>query len=137
MGAHVVVGRFGAPYGIKGWVKFVSFTDPVDNILDYRPWRVQRDEDWQDVPVDEIKAHGKGFVVHVRGVDDRTAAERFTGRDIAIPENALPQIAADEYYWKDLIGLDVVQRGGASLGTVDRLFETGPNDVLVVARDDE
>ena len=135
MGAHVVVGRFGAPYGIKGWVKFVSFTDPVENILEYRPWRVQRDARWLDVAVDEVKAHGKGFVAHVRGVDDRNAAERLTGQEIAIPEEALPQAAADEYYWKDLIGLGVVTRDGTELGTVDRLFEAGPNDVLVAVRD--
>jgi 16S rRNA processing protein RimM len=137
VGAHVVVGRFGAPYGIKGWLKLVSFTDPVQNILHYRPLRVQRDEHWHDVPVDEIKSHGKGFVAHVCGVDDRTAAERLTGREIAIPEEALPQTAADEYYWKDLIGLTVVMRNGTALGTVDRLFEVGPHDVLVVARDGE
>jgi len=135
MGAHVVVGRFGAPYGIKGWIKFVSFTDPVENILEYRPWRVQRDARWLDVAVDEIKTHGKGFVVHVRGIDDRDAAEHLTGREIAIPEEALPKAAADEYYWKDLIGLGVVNRDGVDLGTVDHLFEAGPNDVLVVARD--
>lgn len=135
MGAHVVVGRFGAPYGIKGWLKFVSYTDPAQNILTYRPWRVRFDSRWDDLAVDEIKSHGKGFVAHVLGVDDREAAERFAGCEIAVPEEVLPPAAPDEFYWKDLIGLEVVTRDGTSLGAVDRLFEAGTHDVMVVVHD--
>ena len=134
-GAHVVVGRFGAPYGLKGWLKFVSFTEPVQNILTYRPWRVQRGARWDDLAVDEIKEHGKGFVAHVRGIDDRSAAERLTGREIAVPADVLPGTADDEYYWKDLVGANVVTPRGEVLGDVTRLFEAGTHDVLVVDRD--
>src|SRR5262245_21599336 len=135
LGAHVVVGRFGAPYGVKGWLKFVSFTEPVQHILNYQPWRVQGDARWDDVAVDEVKEHGKGFVAHVRGIDDRTTAERLTGCEIAVPADALPRPADDEYYWKDLIGARVVNRGGEVLGDVTHLFGAGTHDVLVVDRD--
>lgn len=132
MGALVVVGRFGAPYGLKGWLRFASFTDPVDNILTYRPWRLHRDERWQKLDVDAAKAHGNGFVAHVLGVDDRGAAGALSGCEIGVPEEALPAAAPDEYYWKDLIGLDVAQSSGVILGVVKRLFEAGTHDVMVV-----
>jgi 16S rRNA processing protein RimM len=132
----LVVGRFGGAYGVKGWLRVVSFTDPVTNLIRYRPWLLRRDGDWATVNVSACRAHGAGLVAKVEGIDDRSAAERLSGGEIGVPEDVLPSLGADEYYWKDLIGMTVVTTDGTPLGQVSALMETGANDVLVVATDE-
>lgn len=126
------VGRVLTAFGIKGWVKIHSDTEPRENILAYRPWYLWRDNRWQAVEVVEGQAHGKGVVARLRGVDDRNAAELLRGVDIGIPVHSLPALSEGEFYWRDLIGLQVVNAEGILLGVVDHLLETGANDVMVV-----
>jgi 16S rRNA processing protein RimM len=128
----LTVGRILAPFGIKGWVKVFSETDPKENLLAYQPWRLRRQDRWEEVEVAESALHGKGLVVRLRGVNDRNGAEALAGLDIGVPEASLPAPEAGSYYWKDLVGLAVVNTGGVLLGRVERLFETGANDVMVV-----
>ena len=143
---YLVVGKIGAPYGVRGWVKLYSFTEPVDNLLDYDPWYTRpknskvpatEDEGWVIAPVTEAKTHGRGFVAQFKGIDDRDAAARLSGQEIAIRRDQLPPAAEGEYYWRDLQGLAVTTTEGVSLGVVDHLLETGANDVLVVKGDRE
>jgi 16S rRNA processing protein RimM len=131
----VVVGRFGAPHGVKGWLSVTSYTEPPDNIVSYRPWLVERDGRWCEMRVLRTQAHGQRFLVQIDGVVDRDAAQRLVGCEIAVPEAALPAVGEGEYYWKDLIGLDVVNEQGTRIGCVAELFDTPANDVIVV-RDD-
>jgi len=133
----IVVGRISTPYGVRGWVKIISYTEPADNIFQYRPWYVQQkgpDQQrvWKDFTVDDGRIHGKGLVAHIRSVEDRDSAERLKGCDIAITRDQLPAAQPGEYYWVDLIGCQVVNLQGIELGVVDHLLETGANDVLVV-----
>lgn len=139
---YLIVGKIGAPYGVRGWVKLYSFTEPVDNLLDYDPWYTHStsstgadNSDWVIASVNEAKTHGKGFVAKFNGADDRDAAARLTGQEIAIRRDQLPPAAEGEYYWGDLTGLTVETVDGVSLGVVDHLLETGANDVLVVKGD--
>lgn len=129
----VVVGRLAGAYGIKGWVRVASFTDPVDNLARYRPWLIRVRDGWRPIDVEELKPHGGGFVARLTGVASRDEAERLVGSEIAIPASALPEIGPEEFYWKDLLGLDVVTPEGVVLGRVVQMMETGANDVLVVA----
>lgn len=127
----MVVGRITGVFGIKGWVKVASFTDPADNLLDYRPWLLESGDGFVPLELAEVKRRTGGFVARIDGCDDRTSAEAFTGRDIAVPRSEMPAAAEGEYYWFDLVGLDVVTPGGETLGRVQRLMQTGANDVLV------
>jgi 16S rRNA processing protein RimM len=133
---YVVVAKIGAPYGVRGWVKVFSFTEQTDALLDYDPWYFKNakaeDGDFPIAPVSEAKTHGKGLVAKFKGCDDRDAAARLSGQEIAIRRDQLPPAAKDEYYWSDLQGLEVLTTEGISLGKVDHLLETGANDVLVV-----
>jgi len=130
--AMVVVGRFGAPYGVKGWLNVTSYTDPLDNLVSYRPWFVDRRGSWSELTVAQTRPHRDGFVAQIVGVEDRNAAQAFAGQAIGVPDSALPEVGEDEFYWKDLIGLNVVDRSGVVLGQVSELMETGANDVIVV-----
>jgi 16S rRNA processing protein RimM len=127
----LVIGRIVGAYGIKGWVKIHSFTEPAENLLGYRGWKIRRRDRWEEIEFDDGQQHGKGLVAHIRGVDHRDAAELLKGCDIAVPRSQLPALESNEYYWYQLEGL-TVYAGNTLLGRVDHLMETGANDVLVV-----
>lgn len=133
----IVVGRVTGVHGVRGWVRIYSWTDPRENIFDYQPWYLRGEDGWEPVALSAGRPQGKSLVAHLAGETDRDRArERFVGRDIAIPREALPAPAEGEYYWRDLIGLRVRTRDGTDLGRVASLLETGANDVLVVRGDD-
>jgi 16S rRNA processing protein RimM len=133
----VILGRISGLFGVRGWVKIHSFTDPREAILDYGEWLVGDDDNWQSAKLAEGKRHGKTVVVRLSGIDDRDAATDLVNNLVGVPRDRLPATADDEYYWSDLEGMQVVQRGGTVLGKVDHLLETGANDVLVVRGDRE
>lgn len=118
-------------------MKVYSHTDPPENILGYSPWQLHIGTQWPVTNVLEGRRHGKGLVALLEGWEDRDAARRLLGADIAIERLQLPAVEPDEYYWADLIGLRVVNRAEVELGRVDSLMETGSNDVLVVRDDRE
>ena len=132
----LVVARITGCYGLKGWVKIHSYTQPPENFLKLRGWQFKRGDVYQAVEFDAGKYQGKGLVAHIAGVDDRTLAETYRGLEVVVPESALPELPNGDYYWRDLQGLQVWCQEGQDrvlLGTVDYLIETGANDVLVVA----
>lgn len=134
---RVVLGRVSGLFGVCGWVKVYSHTEPRENIATYRRWYLQRDGDWQPVRVEQGRRHGKGVVVKLAGVEDRDQAAALIGCDIAIERDQLPPLPPGEYYWTDLEGLRVVTLEGTELGRVSHLFATGANDVMVVKNDRE
>ena len=133
----VVLGRISGVFGVKGWVKIHSFTDPREAILDYVDWHVDQEGDRRAVNLAEGKRHGKTVIARLVGIDDRDAAAELVNALISVPRSKLPVTADNEYYWSDLEGLTVVHRDGKLLGKVAYLLETGANDVLVVQRDRE
>ena len=134
---RLLVGRISGVFGVKGWVKVYSYTDPRDNIVNYPRWYLKRGGQWQPVELEAGRKHGKAVVAKLEGVDDREAALALRDVDIAIDRAQLEKLGPEEYYWADLIGLRVVTLEGVELGRVERLMETGANDVLVVEGDRE
>ncbi|MDO9267737.1 MAG: ribosome maturation factor RimM [Methylobacter sp.] len=129
---HISVGKISGVFGIKGWVKVFSFTDPRENILTYSPWLLKKGDDTKTVNVVDGQLQGKTIVAQLTGVDDRDQAASLMGWDIFITQDQLPKAAKGEYYWSDLIGLNVETIDGVQLGVVDSLLETGANDVVIV-----
>jgi 16S rRNA processing protein RimM len=128
----VILGRIAAPYGVKGWVR-VHPSDPASgNLLRFRYWWLGEGQQWDERQVLQSRVHGAAVVAQVAGTEDRDAAVRLCGRQVAVPRSALPAAGKDEFYWADLLGLEAVDGTGESLGRVVRIFETGANDVLVV-----
>lgn len=128
----VVLGKFGAVYGINGWLKVNSYTDVPEGIFDYTPWQIQLQGNWRQVQISSKKRHGNGLIVKLAEVSDRDQAQLYVNADIAVERSALPQLAEGDYYWRDLMGMAVVNEAGYHLGEVVDMMETGSNDVLVV-----
>ncbi len=132
----LIVGRVTSAHGIKGWVKVMSFTDPIENIFQYQPWYLRGADGWQPVELSGSRQQGKAWLAQINQCQDRTQAEtEFVGREIAIPKDALPPAGEGEYYWRELIGLRVRLTSGEDVGVVKTLIATGANDVLVVKGD--
>lgn len=129
---RVVLGRVSGLFGVRGWLKIFSDTDPREGIVEYNPWQVCVRDEWRSVQVEAGQRHGKNVVVKLAGIDDREAATSLMGAEIAVNRSDLPKPAAGEYYWADLEGLSVRTESGVELGTVGHLVATGANDVLVV-----
>ena len=133
----VILGRITGVYGVKGWVKVFSYTDPMEAIVDYSPWLIRaenrKNAPWSKVKLKAGKRHAKTVVAKLENCNDRDAAMAYIGTEIAIEEQQLKELTEqDEYYWRDLIGLRVINQQDVELGVVKSLMETGANDVLVV-----
>ena len=139
-GQRVVIGRISGVHGVRGWLKVFSYTEPRENIFLYQPWLLGEDSvnaaaPWTEVEFAECGKKGKILAVKFPGVEDRGTAGQFIGRLLAVQRKRLPKLAAGEYYWADLLHLEVVAQTGKRLGRVVDIRETGANDVLVVEGD--
>ncbi len=133
----IVLGRITGVYGVKGWVKVFSYTEPMEAIVDYSPWLIRaenrKNAPWTKVKLKAGKRHAKTVVARLEHCNDRDEAMSYIGTEIAIELEQLEALKGkDEYYWRDLLGLRVVNQQGIELGVVKSLMETGANDVLVV-----
>ena len=132
------VGRLAGAYGIKGWVKVNSQTEPPENIFKYQPWQLKTRHGVKAVEFVEWRPHGKGYVAQIKGVDDRNQAEALCPVSIAVERSVLPPLSEGEYYWHQLEGCRVIstyQGNHIDLGVVRRIMPTGANDVLVAVGD--
>jgi 16S rRNA processing protein RimM len=133
----VVLGQITGLFGVRGWVKVYSYTEPREAVLNYDRWLLSGKDGWHEATVAEGQRHGKTVIVRIDGYDDRDQAARLIGTEIGIPREELPEAGGDQFYWSDLEGLAVVHRDGTELGKVDHLLETGAHDVMVVKGDQE
>ncbi len=133
----LVLGRVVGAFGVRGWVKVYSYTDPREAVLNYKGLMLGRNGEWQSAEVVAGQRHGKSVIAQFEGVDDRDQAEAMVGADIGVSREALPEPGDGRFYWSDLIGLTVVHRDGTKLGIVESMLETGAHDVMVVVGDHE
>ena len=140
----VELGRFTDAWGIKGWVRIQPHSADTRALFESSEWFLLPPEARFGkgfsafagpvrVTVADIKVHADGIVARLEGVNDRNLAESLKGVRIHVARSAFPPAEEGEYYWVDLIGLDVVNREGLTLGEVSDLQSTGPQTVLVVA----
>ena len=132
-----MLGRISGVFGVRGWVKVFSYTEPREAVLDYGRWLVGKQGQWQSTTLAEGKRHGKTVVARIDGCDDREQAAALVGNEIAVPREELPAAEEGHYYWSDLEGLRVLRSDGSELGMLDYLLETGAHDVMVIKGDRE
>ncbi len=130
--SRIHLGTVKAVFGTRGWIKIHSETRPREGIFAYSPWLIGARDDWHSHALKQWRVQGPALIAKLEGIDDREAAAALIGKRIAIEANALPPAPAGSYYWRDLIGLEVINRDGEALGVVNSLIETGGSDVLCV-----
>lgn len=135
--SRVVLGHVSGLFGVKGWVKLHSYTEPREAILDYGECQLNEAGGWRAATLVEGKKHGKGVIARFAGIDDRDLAQTLIDAQIAVTRDQLPEPEDGHYYWADLEGLEVTNKSGRTLGIVDHLLATGANDVLVVKGEQE
>jgi 16S rRNA processing protein RimM len=135
----IEVGRIADAWGIKGWFKVLPHSASPEALYSSKRWYLQSAERGPKafsgtllLRVREAREHSDTVVASAHEVDDRDTAEALKGARIFVARSSFPTPATDEYYWVDLIGLEVVNREGMDLGTVKELLSTGPQTVLVI-----
>jgi len=129
---RVTLGEVVGVFGIRGWVKVHSWTRPREQIFSFSRWWLGDESNWQSRRLVEGHAQGRGLVARIEGCDDRDGAQALVGRKIAVAASELPPLPQGEYYWHQLVGLEVSATDGTVLGRIESLMETGANDVMVV-----
>jgi 16S rRNA processing protein RimM len=124
--------RIVGPFGVQGWLKVKAFTEEPGGLGEFPRWVVGARGGWREMSLDDFEVHSKGPVAKLEGCDDREDAEKLRGCDVAVMRSELAEAADGTLYWVDLVGLEVVDEGGAVLGKVEALFETGETSVIVV-----
>ena len=129
---RLLVGKINGLFGIKGFVKVFSYTKPRKNIVSFKTWYLEKDGQYQKIKVQSGREQSKTIVAFLEGFDTPEKSTTLLGKNIYIDKSQLPETQKDEYYWDDLIGLEVFNQDNENIGKVDSLIETGSNDVLVV-----
>jgi 16S rRNA processing protein RimM len=126
------MGRIVGPFGVAGWLKVKTFTEERASLGDFPSWLVRTPEGWREMALEDFEVHSKGPVARLAGCDDREGADRLRGADVAVAREALGEADEGTLYWVDLVGLEVVDGDGETLGKVEGFFETGETSVMVV-----
>ncbi|MGZ8216205.1 ribosome maturation factor RimM [Methylomagnum sp.] len=137
MSRFVTAGEILGAYGVKGWVKVQSHTEPPENILRYSPWILDQENQGKEYRVIDGKRHGNVVIARLEGVADRDQAALLQRQIVSVSRNQFAPLKRGQYYWADLIGLEVRTVDGVVLGDVADMMETGANDVMEVHGDHE
>ena len=132
----ITLAKIGRLYGIKGWLRINSYTDPPDNIFRFQRFIIGQGQGKRMLEMDQVKEQGKAIIGHFLGYDDPQLARQLVGQELKVAESELPVLEKGQFYWHQLVGLQVQNLQGELLGRVIKILETGANDVLVVKADE-
>ncbi len=129
---YIPVGRIGAPHGLNGVVKVVSFTEAPEDIFTYQPWYLTQNKKRVEMKIEHSATQGRNLVAKLVDCDSKDLAQQWTNAEIAIKREQLPPLEEGQHYWSDLEGMSVKTLQGVTLGVVSEVIETGANPVLVI-----
>jgi 16S rRNA processing protein RimM len=131
--ALIQLGFVGAPFGVRGWIKLRSHTDPPERLLEHRSLSIGRGSVWQIYRIEASGRSGGALTVKLAGIEDRDQAQALRGAEVCVPRSELPRRDDRDFYRADLIGCEVANLEGVVLGHVQHFIET-PAQVLMVVR---
>lgn len=132
----VVLGTIVGAFGVRGWVKVKSYTEPVDNILDYETWQLGVAGKWTPIKVEAGRVTDKGVLAKLEGMESPEEARLKVGLELGVWRSAMPAPAGGEYYLSDLEGIEAVSAEGEVLGRVDH-FRSTPGGTVVIVRGEQ
>jgi 16S rRNA processing protein RimM len=119
-------------YGVRGWVKIVPYSPSAEVLRSTRRWWLLGPGPSLEIHVSAVRRQGAELVAKWDGCDSPEAAEALKGTSIAVARRDFPQLPGQEYYWVDLIGLQVINRSGRKLGVVKGLRTSAAHDLLEI-----
>jgi len=125
------MGRVAGNYGVRGWIRVVPYSAHPGALEAHAAWRVG-DATYR---IEQSRVHSGNLLAKLEGIESREQALALKGRKVALPRAALAAPEAGQYYWADLVGLEVVNAQGSVLGVVQGLFSNGAHDVMELAGD--
>ena len=128
----VTVGHVIDAWGLYGGLKIAPYSADASALLSTKEWWLDRRGVLRTFDVIAAKQHGAAITARLVGIGDRDVAESMKGASIAISRRRFPAIGDGEFYWVDLIGLDVVNGAGEPLGVVADLIDNGAHQIFVV-----
>ncbi|MFP7569794.1 ribosome maturation factor RimM [Marivita sp. S2033] len=128
MSEKICVGAIAGAFGVKGEVRLKSFTAEPREIANYAP--LETEDGAQSFDVKITRQVNNGLAARLSGVTTKEAADALRGTQLFVPRERLPSLPDDEFYHADLIGLDVFDTGGTSLGKVLSVLNNGADDLL-------
>jgi 16S rRNA processing protein RimM len=131
--ALIQLGLVGAPFGVRGWIKLRSHTDPPERLLEHRELQIGREGAWRMYRIEASGRSGGALTAKLAGIEDRDQAAALRGAQICVTRAELPQRDDKDFYRADLIGCEVVNLAGLALGVVQHFVET-PAQALMVVR---
>lgn len=129
----IELGAIGAPFGVRGWVKLRSDTEPAERILEYPEWTLQLPNTSREYAIQQSGRSGGQLTVKLAGVNDRDVAAALTGATILVSRQHLPAPGEKEFYRADLIGFEVESVTGQKLGTLQYFVETPAHALMAIA----
>ena len=133
----LLIGRIVGAHGTGGVCKIASYAESLAVFEPGNPLFVETDDiPLQTLEVIWVKPHAKGALMALSGVSDRDAAEKLRGAAIYVDKRRLPALETENYYWFELIGMEVFTQDGVFLGRLESILPTGSNDVYVVRQAD-
>tara|TARA_Y100000768_G_C23909623_1_gene649272 strand:+ start:82 stop:576 length:495 start_codon:yes stop_codon:yes gene_type:complete len=133
--SYIVIGKILSTHGIKGWVAIESYSFPQENIKNYNTFLCKNDS-MEKIHIKEIKKMPKKLIINIENYVSISQSESLLGQNILVNKSEMPELESNEFYWRDLEGLDVVTSNNKYLGKVDFIFNNGANDVLVLVDND-
>ncbi|ADV33580.1 ribosome maturation factor rimM [Candidatus Blochmanniella vafra str. BVAF] len=129
----VIIGKIGGAYGVQGWLKIISFTDKIEDIFKYCPWFILLRSQWKLMILENWRVINKHYIAKISDISSREIAMSLAQCNLIIDSKSLPILKKEgEYYWKDIIGCEVINIDGDYLGYVINIIETQAHDVLVI-----
>jgi|TARA_B100001750_G_C15342486_1_gene512980 16S rRNA processing protein RimM len=128
----IYLGKITGVHGIKGWLKIQSFSSPPENILNYPQWIINNQGEEDLYSIEKGRKQNNKIVVKLENINDRNTAEALINSKIQILRSDLPKLSNENYYWSDLVGLNVLNSEEKMIGKIESLIETGANDVMVI-----
>ncbi len=135
--AYALCGRILGAYGVRGWLRVFSYTQPPDNLIRYPAWQLRHAEQRRSITLEAARREGRGLVAKLRGIDDRDQAAALREQEIWIDATLFAPLPAGEYYQRELLGLHACDQHDRALGEVRGILETGAHDVLVIQGEQE
>jgi len=129
----VILGKVAGTFGVQGWIKINSYTDPPENILEYEELLLGSPGKWTTVRLEDGRVTGKGVLGKLKGVETPEDARTRVGAEFAVKRSEMPPLAPGEFYWSDLEGADAESTTGERLGKVDH-FRSTPGGTMIVLR---